>query len=103
MEANEILLGNIDGQIVSKAGQCISCTEREAKFLKHLIAGLYAEPGFSDVDVKDIAKAAGFTINEAKGILGSLCVKGVTCVEDGDFAGIIFLHDDWYNLHPEWR
>ena len=102
MEANEILLGNIDGQIVSKTGQCVSCKPREAKFLKHLIANLYAEPGFSDVGIEDIAKTANFTINEAKCILGSLCVKGVTYVEDGDFADIIFLHTYWYNLHPEW-
>ena len=40
------------GKLIEKSS--LSLTELEFKFLTTFISELYAEPGFSDVDVKDI-------------------------------------------------
>lgn len=43
-----------------------------ATVYKALLDGLYAEPGFSDVDTSDLAKATGLGMNVVKGALGHL-------------------------------
>lgn len=59
-------------------------------------SGLYAEPGFSDVDVEEIADAVGFTVDQTKGCVGHL-VKvelAFTCeVEcNGDYYDLVDTH-----------
>ena len=54
----------------------ISLTDLEKKVLDTFIDLLYAEKGFSDVDVKDLAAETTLKINVVKGVVGSLCKKG---------------------------
>lgn len=77
-------------------------TVLEYSVLKELIDLLYAEPGFSDVDVTDIAEKSGLTINQVKGVVGSLTKKGIVCVGEEDFEGIIYLDTKYFYLHPDW-
>ncbi len=81
----------------------LGLTELEQQVLKALIYNLYAEAGFSDVDVKDIARDAKLKVNVVKGVIGSLTKKGIVYGYDNDFVGIIYLDDDYWYLHPEWK
>lgn len=81
----------------------LGLTELETLVLKSFIPLLYAEPGFSDVDVKDISYSTKLKINQVKGVVGSLCKKGILYAEMGDFQGLIYLSDDYWYLHPEWK
>ena len=56
-------------------------TSQEKKFIKELEILLYAEWGFSDVEVKDITEKLNIPIKSAKGILGSLVKKGILSTE----------------------
>ena len=80
----------------------IEVTNLEMQFLNALVNGLYAEAGFSDVDIEDIAKEMKVRIPEAKGVMGSLVKKGLLDPPDVDFGSIIFLAEQAYNLHPRW-
>lgn len=77
-------------------------TVLEYSVLKELIDLLYAEPGFSDVGVTDIAEKSGLTVSQVKGVVGSLVKKGIVCVGEEDFEGIIYLDTKYFYLHPEW-
>ena len=79
----------------------VTITKNEKATLEALINCLYAEAGFSDVEVRDIATVLGWSMNKVKGEIGSLCKKGITEI-DPDF-GIIILRYNAYGLHPEWR
>jgi len=71
-----------------------------ARVLRALLAGLYAEPGYSDVDAKDIAKAIGEPVDRVKGALGSLVQKGLVDAIDMEANGKVLpllytdLHSD---------
>jgi hypothetical protein len=82
----------------------LKITPLEKVFLDALIKALYAEPGFSDVDVTEIAHSSSLlSVNQAKGCFGSLCKKGVVNADStGDFKDIIYLKRDYYGLHPDW-
>lgn len=85
----------------------IELTQLEAQVLESLINGLYAEPGFSDVDAKDIAEWINTPIKSVRGAVGSLVKKGVVSIESTDNFGaeqfqIIYLNPEHYYLHPEW-
>ena len=81
----------------------LNLTELETKTLQSLINGLYAEPGFSDVDAKDIATATGISTKVIRGALGSLVKKGIVWIEDiGDYE-IIHLNEQYWGLvNEEW-
>ena len=82
----------------------IELTQLEAQVLKSLINGLYAEPGFSDVDAKDIAEWISTPIKTVRGAVGSLVKKDVITIENnGAGYEIIYLNPEHYYLHPEWK
>ena len=58
----------------------LGLTKLEETILSCLIDGLYAEPGFSDVDAKDIASEIGIDIKSVRGGVGSLVKKGLNIV-----------------------
>lgn len=82
----------------------LNLTELETKTLQSLINGLYAEPGFSDVDAKDIATATGISTKVIRGALGSLVKKGIVWIEDnGCGYEIIHINEQYWGLvNEEW-
>ena len=81
----------------------VSVTKNEKQFIDALISLLYAELGFSDVTIPDMAVKMKCSCNHAKGTLGSLVKKGLIDAPDEDFSEIIFLSASLYHYHPEWR
>jgi hypothetical protein len=80
----------------------VHVTPAEKFFIETLIKLLTAEAGFSDVDFTDMASEMKITQQSAKGLLGSLVKKGLCDIVPDDFAGIIFLSESLYHMHPEW-
>jgi predicted transcriptional regulator len=82
----------------------LNLTQLEEQVLTSFINGLYAEPGFSDVDAKDIAGWINVDIKSVRGSLGSLVRKGIVGIDSTD-AGyqIIYLNEGYWYLHPEWK
>lgn len=82
----------------------LNLTELEEQFLKALIDELYAEPGFSDVDVNDIADKTGVGTKILRGVQSSLVKKGIidVCSNSSDYQ-IIYLDNSYWYLHPEWK
>jgi len=88
----------------------LGLTKLEETILSCLIDGLYAEPGFSDVDAKDIASEIGIDIKSVRGGVGSLVKKGLIWVQETETWGvpksqqfqIIYLREEYHYLHPEW-
>ncbi len=83
-------------------------TQLEQTILDSLIGGLYAEPGFSDVDAKDLAEWTGIPTKQVRGVLSSLVKKGVVTLEETDTFGapkwtLIYLNEKFWYLHPEWK
>jgi predicted transcriptional regulator len=87
----------------------LSLTELETKVLESLINNLYAEPGFSDVDAKDISKEIGISTKSIRGALGSLVKKEIVSLEETNTYGaseqyvLIHLNREYWYLHPEWK
>jgi predicted DNA-binding transcriptional regulator len=80
----------------------LNLTELETKTLDTFIGGLYAEPGFSDVDVNDIASELGISTKIIRGALGSLVKKGIVQVETNDSGyDIIYLDTKYWPLVNE--
>jgi len=79
-------------------------TPLEQQVLGSLIDNLYAEPGFSDVDAKDISEWTGINKNSMGGILSSLSKKDYVQI-DGNSSGyqIIYLNISRWYLHPTWK
>jgi DNA-binding MarR family transcriptional regulator len=75
-------------------------TELEFKVLTCLINSLYAEPGFSDYGVSDLAAELKMKVNTVKGVVGSLCKKQIVYT-DRDFDVVVLNRGYWF-LHPEW-
>lgn len=88
--------------IIKEEIKKLGLTEMESQCLQSLIDGLYAEPGFSDVDANDIAEWTGIPIKSVRGVLSNLVQKGLIDIEDND-AGymIIYLRPEHYNLHSQ--
>lgn len=80
----------------------LTITDLEKDVLFCLISELYAEPGFSDVGVSEIADKLEIAINKVKGVVGSLCKKKI-CFIDDDFENIVYLDRPFWNLHPVWK
>lgn len=87
----------------------LQLTELETKVLENLIENLYAEPGFSDVDAKDISHSTGIPTKSIRGVLSSLVKKGIVFLEETDSFGapeqfvLIYLNNSHWYLHPEWK
>ena len=87
----------------------LQLTELETKVLENLIDSLYAEPGFSDVDAKDISHLTGIPTKSIRGVLSSLVKKGIVHLEETDTFNapeqfvLIYLMDSHWYLHPEWK
>ena len=83
-------------------------TELEKTVLESLISQLYAEPGFSDVDARDIANDTGIETRIIRGVLSSLVKKGIVQLEETSTYGakeqfvIIYLNSEYWGLHPQW-
>ena len=99
---------NTDQKIQSLAD--LNLTAIEYKFLDALLSGLYAEPGFSDMDVSDIVAATDLSMPQARGVMASLKKAGVIDT-DADYkngetgAPLIQLNPAYYCIHPdsEWQ
>ena len=87
----------------------LQLTDLETQVLENLINNLYAEPGFSDVDAKDISSSTGIPMKSIRGVISSLVKKGIVHLEETDnmWASeqfvIIYLHDSHWYLHPQWK
>lgn len=87
----------------------LNLTDLQAEVMEALINELYAEPGFSDVDVHDIAKEIGKSTKIIRGVLSSLVKRGIISVERTETFGapkqyeIIYLNKEYWYLHPWWK
>ena len=80
----------------------LKLTELESKTLTTFVGCLYAEPGFSDVDVNDISECTGISTKSIRGALGSLVKKGVVTVNTNDSGyDIIDLNVRYWHLVNE--
>ena len=80
----------------------LNLTELESKTLTTFIGGLYAEPGFSDVDVNDLSKELAISTKVLRGALGSLVKKGIVFVDESDSGyDIIYLNKSYWSLVNE--
>jgi DNA-binding MarR family transcriptional regulator len=80
----------------------LNLTELETKTLTTYVGCLYAEPGFSDVDVKDLSEVTGISTKSIRGALGSLVKKGVVTVNPNDSGyDIIDLNVRYWHLVNE--
>ena len=78
-------------------------TVLEKQTLQSLIYGLYAEPGFSDVDAHDIARDIKVSTRSVRGALSSLVKKDYIKIDDpGAGYQIIYLNSNRWYLHPQW-
>jgi len=82
----------------------IKLTEKEKKVLKIILSGnpmsycIY-DPGSTITDVEAISKRTSFSINEVKGIVGSLVKKDLVVVddaEDEDYEPHLTVISDYY-------
>ena len=80
----------------------LNLTELESKTLSTFVGCLYAEPGFSDVDVNDLSDELGISTKIIRGALGSLVKKGVVTIEKNDSNyDIIYLNTPYWHLVNE--
>jgi hypothetical protein len=82
----------------------LNLTELESLTLTAFIGGLYAEPGFSDVDVNDLSKELEISTKVLRGVLGSLVKKGIVSIEEnGGGYDIIHMREKyWYLVNEDW-
>ena len=82
----------------------LNLTELESKTLTAFTDCLYAEPGFSDVDVSDISECTGISTKSICGALGSLVKKGVVTINknDGGYDIIDLNVRYWYLVNESW-
>jgi hypothetical protein len=81
-------------------------TVLEKQTLQAIINGLYAEPGFSDMDVNDLVRPVGKSSRVLRGVLSSLIKKGYIYIDDSCSSGnyqLIYLTESYYHLHPSWK
>ena len=82
----------------------LNLTELESKTLTAFTDCLYAEPGFSDVDVSDLSEVTGISTKSIRGALGSLVKKGVVTVNpnDGGYDIIDLNVRYWHLVNESW-
>lgn len=86
----------------------LNLTQLETTVLENIINGLYAEAGFTDVDVNDIKDQTGIDNKILRGVLSSLIKKQIIEIEPTNTYGapeyqLIHLRKDYWYLHPEWK
>ena len=83
----------------------LNLTPQENQVLEALIRNLYAEAGFSDIDAHDLSRVTNIPTRSIRGTLSSLVKKGIVFIEATDSGEyqIVYLHDDYYYLHPRWK
>ncbi len=82
----------------------LNLTELESTTLSTFVDCLYAEPGYSDVDVNDISECTNIPTKSIRGALGSLVKKGVVFIDKNDSGyDIIYLDKKyWYLVNESW-
>jgi DNA-binding IscR family transcriptional regulator len=82
----------------------LKLTDLESKTLTAFTGCLYAEPGFSDVDVKDLSEVTGISSEIIRGALGSLVKKGVVTINpnDGGYDIIDLNVRYWHLVNESW-
>ena len=99
----------------SKIEALQNVTPLEKIVLTALVGLLYAEPGFSDVTVSDIAKSLGHgillegcgkSVKSVRGVIGSLTKKGLVnsyvVFPNDEEKHFIRLREEHHGLHPVW-
>lgn len=86
----------------------VELTSRENKLINALVSLLYAEPGFSDIDCADLAKATKMKVDEVKGLVGSLVKKELAFTAKTETGGdkeyeLVYLAPMAWSLHPSWK
>jgi DNA-binding MarR family transcriptional regulator len=80
----------------------LKLTELESKTLNTFVGCLYAEPGYSDVDVNDLSSELGISTKIIRGALGSLVKKEVVSIDRNDSGyDIIYLSKPYWHLVNE--
>jgi hypothetical protein len=81
----------------------LKLTTLETMTLNSFVSQLYAEAGFSDVDVKDIGNDIKISTSIIRGALGSLVKKGFITIESNGEYDIIYLNPPyWYLVNEDW-
>lgn len=81
----------------------LNLTSLEIQVLEAFIGLLYAEPGYSDVDVSDLAHVTEISSKTLRGALGSLVKKEIVSVEKEESYDIIYMREQyWYLVNEEW-
>lgn len=96
----------------------LNLTELETKFINTLIPLLYAEPNFTNTDIKEISKKMEISMESGKGVLGSLVKKGIVNAISFEHSKmvqvgkkikmviidipLVILNENFYWLHPTW-
>lgn len=77
--------------------------EVSLRVYKAILDGLYAEPGFSDLEVVDVARETDLGVLTVKGAVGYLVKVGLVETEDADvnFVKYEFLHAPAHD--QEWK
>jgi DNA-binding MarR family transcriptional regulator len=82
----------------------VELTELESKTLNTYVSCLYAEPGFSDVDVNDLSEELGISSKILRGVLASLVKKGVVTLNKNESNYVIIDLNTkyWYLVNEDW-
>ena len=82
----------------------LKLTELESKTLSTYVSCLYAEPGYSDVDVNDLSSELSISTKVLRGALGSLVKKGVVTINsnDGGYDIIDLNVNYWHLVNESW-
>ena len=82
----------------------VELTELESKTLNTYVSCLYAEPGFSDVDVNDLSEEMGISSKILRGVLASLVKKGIVTLNKNDSNYVIIDLNTtyWYLVNEDW-
>lgn len=87
----------------------LNLTELQTQVLQKLIDNLYAEPGFTDVNVEALSKYTGISMRKIRGVVSSLVNKGIIYIDhtlDNEVSeSWVALDTDYWYLHPdkEWQ
>lgn len=65
----------------------ITVTKLEKQVLEALANGMYAELGFSDMGIEEIAEETGLDRKVIRGVAGSLQKKGLISIDDREGEG----------------
>jgi predicted transcriptional regulator of viral defense system len=65
----------------------IQVTKLEKQVLEALASGMYAELGYSDMGIADVAEETGLDRKILRGVAGSLEKKGLISIDDRESEG----------------